>query len=75
MDELRKYGKDILVNEYEKNVLLECGIDVTKCSNMDEVLILINSFLNELELDDDEYERFEEVAAKISERKYYMGHK
>ena len=29
MDELKKYGDNIVINDYEKNVLIKCNIDVT----------------------------------------------
>lgn len=33
MDELKKYGDNIVINDYEKNVLIKCNIDVSKCKN------------------------------------------
>ena len=42
MDELKKYGKNILINDYEASVLLKYNIDVTKCSSIDEVLLLVD---------------------------------
>ena len=54
MDELKKYGKNILINDYEKGVLLKYGIDVKLCQNIDEVLLLISRIIDEL--DDLDYE-------------------
>lgn len=72
MDELKKYGKDILINDYETNVLLKCNIDVTKCNSIDEVLLLIDRYLDdEYDLDDEEYDEIDYVANNLSERKYY----
>ena len=72
MDELKKYGKDILINEYETNVLLKCNIDVKKCNSIDEVLLLIDRYLDDvIDLDDEEYDEIDYVAGNLSERKYY----
>ena len=72
MDELKKYGKDILINEYETNVLLKCNIDVKKCNSIDEVLLLIDRYLDDvIDLDDEEYDEIDYVANNLSERKYY----
>ena len=72
MDELKKYGKDILINEYETNVLLKCNIDVKKCNSIDEVLLLIDRYLDDvIDLDDEEYDEIAYVANNLSERKYY----
>ena len=72
MDELKKYGKNILINNYELNVLAKCNIDVTKCNSIDEVLLLIDRYLdNEYDLDDEEYDEIDYVASNLSERKYY----
>lgn len=69
MDELKKYGKNILINDYEKSVLLKYDIDVKLCQNIDEVLLLINQIIDEL--DDLEYEELDYIASILAERKYY----
>ena len=69
MDELKKYGKNILINDYEKSVLLKYDIDVKLCQNIDEVLLLIDRIINEL--DDLEYEELDYIASILAERKYY----
>ena len=70
MDELKKYGKNILINDYEKNILLKYNIDVTKCASIDEVLLLVDRL--EYDLDDEEYDELDYVANSLAERKYYM---
>lgn len=75
MDELKKYGSNIYVNEYEKNVLIKCNIDVTKCNNLSEVLLLIDMYLNEVDVNDLDYEEIDYVANILNERQYYMSHK
>ena len=70
MDELKKYGKNILINDYEKSILLKYNIDVTKCASIDEVLLLVDRL--EIDLDDEEYDELDYVANSLAERKYYM---
>ncbi len=70
MDELKKYGKNILINDYEKSILLKYNIDVTKCASIDEVLLLVDRL--EIDLDDEEYDELDYVASSLAERKYYM---
>ena len=69
MDELKKYGKNILINDYEKSVLLKYDIDVKLCQNIDEVLLLISRIIDEL--DDLDYEELDYIASILAERKYY----
>lgn len=75
MDELKKIGDNIVINDYEINVLSKCGIDVNKCKTIAEVLLLIDRFLDDTSLLDDEYDVVEDVANNLSERLYYMGNK
>ena len=70
MDELKKYGKNILINDYEKSVLLRHEIDITKCKTLDEIILLIDRIINELS--DEEYEELDYIASILSERKYYL---
>lgn len=75
MDELKKIGQDIYVNDYEKSVLLKYNIDVTTCNLMSEVLFLIDNFILSEDLEDNEYDEIEYVANNLSERMYYMQNK
>lgn len=70
MDELKKYGKNILINDYEASVLLKYNIDVKNCGSLDEVLLLIDRV--EYDLSDEEYDELDYVAGMLAERKYYM---
>ncbi len=70
MDELKKYGKNILINDYEKTILLKYNIDATKCSSIDEVLLLVDRVADDLS--DEEYDELDYVASTLAERKYYM---
>lgn len=74
MDELKKYGDNIYVNDYEKSVLSKCNIDVTTCKTIAEVLLLIDRYLDDLD-DEEEYDEIDYVATNLSERLYYMGNK
>ena len=75
MNELKKYGENILINDYEINVLNKCFIDATKCKTMAEVLLLIDRYLDDAELEDEEYDEIDYVANNLNERLYYMGNK
>ena len=70
MDELKKFGKNILINENEANILLKYNIDVTKCNSIDEVLLLVDRVDDDLT--DEEYDEIDYVANNLAERKYYM---
>ncbi len=70
MDELKKYGRNILINDYEASVLLKYNIDVTKCNSIDEVLLLVDRVDDDLT--DEEYDELDYVAGTLAERKYYM---
>lgn len=74
MDELKKIGKNILIMESEINVLQKYGITVNNNTTIDEVLFLIDMFLNAAyDLTDAEYNEIDFVANNLAERKYYMG--
>lgn len=75
MDELKKYGDNIVINDYEKIVLIKCNIDVSKCKTMQEVLLLIDRYLDDADLEDEEYDEIDYVANNLNERLYYMGNK
>ena len=75
MDELKKIGQDIYINDYEKSVLIKYGVDVTTCNLMSEALFLIDNFILSEDLEDNEYDEIEYVANNLSERMYYMQNK
>lgn len=75
MDELKKYGENIYVNDYEISVLNKCNIDVSKCKTLAGVLLLIDRYLDDANLDDEEYDEIDYVANNLNERLYYMGNK
>ena len=72
MDELKRIGK-ILINESELAILSRYGIKVHGCSSIDEVLFLIDMYLNDtFDLTNEEYDELDYVASSLMERKYYM---
>ena len=75
MDELKKYGSNIYINDYEKSVIERCNIDVTSCKSIDEVILLLGRYLDEEEIESEEYDEVDYVVNILSERKYYMGNK
>ena len=75
MDELKKYGDNIVINDYEVSVLNKCNIDVAKCKTIAEVLLLIDRYLDDADILDEEYDEIDFVANNLNERLYYMGNK
>lgn len=72
MDELKQLGK-ILIKDSEINTLKKYNINIDKVTSIDEVLFLIDMFLNDAyDLTDEEYEEIDYVATSLMERKYYM---
>ena len=59
MDELKKYGDNIVINDYEISVLSKCNINVTKCKTIAEILLLIDRYLDDADLEDEEYEEID----------------
>ena len=58
-----------------KKCLIKCNIDVSKCKTMQEVLPLIDRYLDDADLEDEEYDEIDYVANNLNERLYYMGNK
>ena len=75
MDELKKVGDNIYINDYELSVLIKYGIDVSKCKTINEVLLLIDYYVGFFEFTDEEYEEIDLIANILSERLYYMQNK
>lgn len=72
MDELKVIGK-ILIKESEVSILSKYNINVNACSSIDEVLLLIDMYLNDAyDITDEEYEELDILANNLMERKYYM---
>ena len=71
MDKLNKIN-NVLIKDSERAILSRYGINVDKCQTIDEVLLLIDHYLNDSAfLDDDYYEELDYIANNLAERKYY----
>ena len=71
MDELKKIG-NVLIKDSELAILNRYGIKVENKASIDEVLLLIDRFLNDaIDVSDEEYEELDYVASNLMERKYY----
>ena len=75
MDELKKYGDNIVINDYEISVLDKRQTVVAKCKTIAEVLLLIDRYLDDADILDEEYDEIDFVANNLNERLYYMGNK
>ncbi len=71
MDFLKKIGKDIIISENEISILSKYDIDVTSCNTIDEILLLIDRFLDDADVTDEEYDELDYLANVLAERKYY----
>ena len=71
MDFLKKIGKDIIISENEISILSKYDIDVTRCNTIDEILLLIDRFLDDADVTDEEYDELDYLANVLAERKYY----
>lgn len=71
MDFLKKIGKDIIISENEIIILSKYDIDVTSCNTIDEILLLIDRFLDDADVTDEEYDELDYLANVLAERKYY----
>lgn len=58
----------IFISDIQKSILLKNGIDVDKCSSINELLFFIEEILNE---DDDE--ELEIISKEIAEFNYYAN--
>ena len=71
MDFLKKIGKDIIISENEINTLKKYDIDVLQCNTIDEILLLIDRFIDDADVTDEEYDELDYLANILAERKYY----
>ena len=71
MDFLKKIGKDIIISENEISTLNKYDIDAISCNTIDEILLLIDRFLDDADVTDEEYDELDYLANVLAERKYY----
>ena len=70
MNSNKKFGENILINDYKVSVLLKYNIDVTNCNSIDEVLLIVD--IVDDDLTDEECDELDYVASTLAARKYYM---
>ena len=71
MDFLIEIGKDIIITENEISTLNKYDIDAINCNTIDEILLLIDRFLDDADVTDEEYDELDYLANVLAERKYY----
>lgn len=60
-----------MLDEYEISVLKRYDIDVSECSSLREVSLLVERFMNDFELDSEEVDELDYILEKLQERDYY----
>lgn len=68
---LKKINNNLMLDEYEISVLKRYDIDVSKCSSLREVSLLVERFMNNFELDSEEVDELDYILEKLQERDYY----
>ncbi len=68
---LKKINKNLMLDEYEISVLKRYNIDISACSSLREVSLLVERYMNNYELDSEELDELDYVLEKIQERNYY----
>lgn len=61
------------LTEGQISVLKRYDIEFENAKTLNDVLLAINIFLNNTELDDEEYEEIEDISLEIAERNYYYN--
>lgn len=73
-NKLTKLSSGLIVTEGQLTTLIKYGIDINNCQTLNEILFLINDYLNNNdELEDEEYDELDNVSSEISERNYYQN--
>lgn len=66
--------KGLLIKECYIGTLAKYGIVIDELATYQEVLFLINNFINNCDdLSDDEYDELEEIANELQETEYYQN--
>ncbi len=68
---LKKINNNLMLDEYEISVLKRYDIDVSECSSLREVSLLVERFMNDFELDSEEVDELDYILEKLQERDYY----
>ena len=68
---LKKINKNLMLDEYEISVLKRYDIDISVCSSLREVSLLVERYMNNYELDSEELDELDYILEKLQERNYY----
>ena len=68
---LKKINNKLYLDDKEIDLLNKYHLNYKNCWSLEEILFQINYLINNIDLDDDEYDEINEIAKNISERYYY----
>ena len=68
---LKKINKNLMLDEYEISILKRYDIDISSCSSLREVSLLVERYMNNFELDEEELDELDYILEKLQERDYY----
>lgn len=68
---LKTLKTGLSLTEGQIALLQRYNIEFENAKTLTDVLFSINTFLNNTELDDEEYEEIEDISLEIAERNYY----
>ena len=58
-------NKKLMLDDYEISVLKKYNIDVSKCANLREVILLVEMFMDNYELDSEELDELDYILEKL----------
>lgn len=68
---LKKINNNLMLDEYEISILKRYDIDISSCSSLREVSLLVERYMNNFELDEEELDELDYILEKLQERDYY----
>lgn len=66
-------NKKLMLDDYEISVLKKYNIDISSCSDLREVTLLVEHFMDNYELDSEELDELDYILEKLQERNYYQN--
>lgn len=69
---LKKVGNNYLT-EYQIYILNKFNIPYKECNNLREIIMLIDNYINNEDVDSEDIEILDNVASEINERNYYLN--
>ena len=66
-------NKKLMLDDYEISVLKKYNIDVSECANLREVILFVEMFMDQYELDSEELDELDYILEKLQERNYYQN--